>query len=592
MANIKELLNKTLEPVFKKLGKINLNSENILGVSIKDKEIQAIDLIYKKKSWQVKDYIFQQIAGIGKDQDIYTASTYLSDQVKNALSSINSKATDVAITLDKSSVTIFNLQIPIMEPNDLRETVALGGFWEQFDETPESLEEFETSYQIISSNEELGVMNVMLVTIEKKLVEAYVNIFRLAGFNPVIIDINPASQMNAMMAALGKEGFETPIVIFNYTKDSSYISIASNKGFAITDVNIIEADQVLLDTIEDVDDVATEFWDEIFDRLAAQIKQSLVEFETQNECEPISLINVVTDRPNTKNLFIGLEKQLGDVVIKQYDPEESINFLDENKKYLDALSNKSKTISAIGSGIRRLNAYNADYEYEKFDFNLLPRADQLKINRKSKSFAKYCYGLSFVIFLIGSIHLIPFRLFTMLDNSKTISDLAGIMQDVESKENIIKAYQGKVQRIKGQVSTLTIFGENKKTTAELIASLSNSVPKNVRLTSFKIDQRTNVAIDGVSKDDPSVITMMNSFSNSPYIEVAKLVTITGISDQDKAQLYTEPGKSAPKSFPNESISKKFTVSLNLKPIEDEMFDKKDQLERLVKAGAKKRRGRR
>ena len=592
MANIKELLNKTLEPVFKKLGKINLNSENILGVSIKDKEIQAIDLIYKKKSWQVKDYIFQQIAGIGKDQDIYTASTYLSDQVKNALSSINSKATDVAITLDKSSVTIFNLQIPIMEPNDLRETVALGGFWEQFDETPESLEEFETSYQIISSNEELGVMNVMLVTIEKKLVEAYVNIFRLAGFNPVIIDINPASQMNAMMAALGKEGFETPIVIFNYTKDSSYISIASNKGFAITDVNIIEADQVLLDTIEDVDDVATEFWDEIFDRLAAQIKQSLVEFETQNECEPISLINVVTDRPNTKNLFIGLEKQLGDVVIKQYDPEESINFLDENKKYLDALSNKSKTISAIGSGIRRLNAYNADYEYEKFDFNLLPRADQLKINRKSKSFAKYCYGLSFVIFLIGSIHLIPFRLFTILDNSKTISDLAGIMQDVESKENIIKAYQGKVQRIKGQVSTLTIFGENKKTTAELIASLSNSVPKNVRLTSFKIDQRTNVAIDGVSKDDPSVITMMNSFSNSPYIEVAKLVTITGISDQDKAQLYTEPGKSAPKSFPNESISKKFTVSLNLKPIEDEMFDKKDQLERLVKAGAKKRRGRR
>lgn len=54
-----------------------------------------------------------------------------------------------------------------MDPKDLAETVSLGGFWEQFDETPESLEEFETSYQIISSNEELGVMNVTLVTIEK-----------------------------------------------------------------------------------------------------------------------------------------------------------------------------------------------------------------------------------------------------------------------------------------------------------------------------------------------------------------------------------------------------------------------------------------
>ena len=66
MANITELLNKNLEPIFQKLGKISLNGEKILGVAFKDNEIQLIELVYKKKIWQVKDYTYQQIAGIGK----------------------------------------------------------------------------------------------------------------------------------------------------------------------------------------------------------------------------------------------------------------------------------------------------------------------------------------------------------------------------------------------------------------------------------------------------------------------------------------------------------------------------------------------
>lgn len=582
MANITELLNKNLEPIFQKLGKISLNGEKILGVAFKDNEIQLIELIYKKKIWQVKDYTYQQIAGIGKDQDIYSASTYLSDQIKNCLDSIDTKTKDVAITLGRLSSTIYNLQIPLMDPKDLAETVSLGGFWEQFDETPESLEEFETSYQIISSNEELGVMNVTLVTIEKKLVEAYVNIFRLAGLNPIIIDINPASQINALYASLGKEGFDSPVAIFNYSKDNSYLTVASNKGLNISDINIVEADQVLLDTIEDIEDVTTEFWDEIFDRLASQIKQGLVEFETQHECEPISLINVVTDKSKTKNLFTGLEKQLGEVVIKTYDPEESITFGDDEKKYLDALPNKSKTINCIGVGLRKLNAYNVANENQMYDFNLLPRAEQLKVNRKANSFSKYCFIMSFLIFFFGGIHLVAGSLFKILDNSSEISKLAGITQDVQSKEQLIQAFQGKVGRVNGQVTTSNYFGENKKTTAELIASLSSNVPKNVRLTKFEISDKRQVEIDGIAKDDQSIIQMIDKFSESETVKEAKLNNVVNFTEEDRKQLYSERGKPAPKTFPNEDITKKFSATIAMAPIEGEKFDNFKVLDKIMK----------
>ena len=582
MANITELLNKNLEPIFQKLGKISLNKETILGAAFKDNEIQIIELVFKKNAWQVKDFTYQQIAGIGKDQDIYSASTYLSDQIKNCLDDIDTKTKDVAITLGRLSSTIYNLQIPLMDPKDLAETVSLGGFWEQFDETPESLEDHETSYQIISSNEELGVMNVTLVTVEKKLIEAYVNIFRLAGLNPVIIDINPASQINALFSSLGKEGFESPVALFNYSKDNSYLTVASNKGLTITDINIVEADQVLLDTIEEVEDVTTEFWDEIFERLASQIKQGLIEFETQYECNPISLIHVVTDKSQTKNLFVGLEKQLGEVVLKLYDPEESITFGDNEKKYLDSLPNKSKAINCIGAGVRRLNPYNVLNEKEMYGLNLMPRAEQLKINRKANSFSKYCFTLSAIIFLIGSIHLISANLFAILDNSSKIAKYAGIVEDVQSKERLIQAYQGKSSKLGTQVTRSKYFGENKKTTTELVASLAKNVPANVRLTKFEINEKRNVMIDGVSKDDQSVIQMINAFTGSGIVRDAKLETIENFTDQDRKQLYTEPGKPAPKALPKEDITKKFSATLAITPIEGETFDNFKVLDIILK----------
>ena len=582
MANITELLNKNLEPIFQKLGKISLNKETILGAAFKDNEIQIIELVFKKNAWQVKDFTYQQIAGIGKDQDIYSASTYLSDQIKNCLDDIDTKTKDVAITLGRLSSTIYNLQIPLMDPKDLAETVSLGGFWEQFDETPESLEDHETSYQIISSNEELGVMNVTLVTVEKKLIEAYVNIFRLAGLNPVIIDINPASQINALFSSLGKEGFESPVALFNYSKDNSYLTVASNKGLTITDINIVEADQVLLDTIEEVEDVTTEFWDEIFERLASQIKQGLIEFETQYECDPISLIHVVTDKSQTKNLFVGLEKQLGEVVLKLYDPEESITFGDNEKKYLDSLPNKSKAINCIGAGVRRLNPYNVLNEKEMYGLNLMPRAEQLKINRKANSFSKYCFTLSAIIFLIGSIHLISANLFAILDNSSKIAKYAGIVEDVQSKERLIQAYQGKSSKLGTQVARSKYFGENKKTTTELVASLAKNVPANVRLTKFEINEKRNVMIDGVSKDDQSVIQMINAFTGSGIVRDAKLETIENFTDQDRKQLYTEPGKPAPKALPKEDITKKFSATLAITPIEGETFDNFKVLDKILK----------
>ena len=159
---------KIFKPVINIIGKSNLNKEKILGIVLRDKAIQIAEISYKKNIIKLDNFSNQELAGIGEDQDIFTATTYLSDQVKNALDSVKTKATDVAISLSSNQAQTFNLQAPIMDQESLKEATLLGGFWEQFEELPENLDEFEISYQILKSNEELGVMDVVVVIMEKK----------------------------------------------------------------------------------------------------------------------------------------------------------------------------------------------------------------------------------------------------------------------------------------------------------------------------------------------------------------------------------------------------------------------------------------
>ena len=578
---------KAFAPIIKLIGKNHVKKEKVIGVVFRDKFIQAAEISYKKGICKIDNFSNQQIAGIGDDQDFLSATTYLSDQVKNALDSIKTKTKDIAVSLDTSKAQIYNLQIPIMDEESLKEATSLGGFWDQFDETPDNLEEYETSYAVLNTNEELGVMDVVLVAMEIKFVETYSNIFRLAGYNPVVIDLAPFAHINAQGILLGKEGFETPNVVLNYTKEEKSITICSNKGFQYSELNIIEADQVLLDTVEEVESIETEFWDEIFERLGSQIKQYLVEYETKYEFDPINIVTVISDKSKIKNVSKGIERQLGDVVVKIYNPEDSAEISDDAKKYIDSLSNKSLASEAIGIASRKLNSFDLETN-EIISVNLLSNFNQVKINRRSKSLGNFCLLIS-MIFILGFIgHVLPFKILKIMNNSSKLNAAKTLQEDLESKKNLLSGYNAKIEKINGDRNTAASFGSNLKTTANLYASLSQIVPENIRLTSFGIEEKHNILFSGVAMNDQAVVNMMNNFSENEVVNDSKIEALVEFSKKDRIELYAVAGQPDVKEeeLPKEKITKKFNSRLSLKPLENEVFDDETVVLKLLKAGKK------
>ena len=181
-----------------------------------------------------------------------------------------------------------------------------------------------------------------------------------------------------------------------------------------------------------------------------------------------------------------------------------------------------------------------------------------------------------------------FKFLKILENDGVITQLKGVIEQVKSNETIVKGYKGKASRISKDVQSLQAFGENKKTTAEIFNSLAINVPESIRLTSFKIREQRNVVIEGVSKEDASIVNMFDLFSASKVVELAKLGAIEGITEEERKQLYTEAGKPEPASIPKEMISKKFTINLTLRAMDGEIFDDIKKVKQFKKSAKIKR----
>ena len=175
-----------------------------------------------------------------------------------------------------------------------------------------------------------------------------------------------------------------------------------------------------------------------------------------------------------------------------------------------------------------------------------------------------------------------------MNNSSKLNAAKTLQEDVESKKNLLNGYNAKIKKIKADKNTAASFGSNLKTTANLYASLNQIVPKDVRLTSFGIEEKNNILFSGVAMNDQAVVKMMNNFSENEVVSDSKIEALVEFSKEDRLNLYKIEGQPAPKEedLPKEKITKKFNSRLSLKPLENEIFDDETVVLKLLKAGKK------
>ena len=569
-----------LDPIVRFFGKILTENEQTLGVVLKKDEIQACLISKKKNTWKIENYFYSKLKESG--DGLIADTKDISEKLKQFISENSIKTKDVALTLPAESARILQLTIPKMESKDLDSAVSTGLFWQQFDALPKDTENYNFSYQIIANETPSEMMEISVYYAEKKIVDEYLNVIKSCNLNPVIVDISSIAQLNALQIILGDEIFNEPVAILNYSNGENYVAVASHKATSVMPLNIIEADKVLLETIEEVGDINTGFWDEIFERLTSQIKNALIEFETKYETNAIKVLYLSSNYPTSNNFIVGIEKQLTDIKIEPFNIEDKIEFSNRSFENYNALLNKSLISEAVGVAIKKLNPFDLENKnFEKFKYNLLTNATETKNNTKYGILSKAANTFAFLILLAVGTHLAISKIPTIMKNNSfikanPINNRMALMRGGNPRAaNPVTA-----SKFDEDVKNLNLFGSNKLTNATLFKNLENIVPNNIRITNFEITEKKKVKIEGVSIDDVSIINFVNKLSENQTVEGAKIEKISALTDQDLQKIYQTTANSS-KRVLREPITKLFVINLNLKAVEGEKFYEQEKIAALA-----------
>jgi hypothetical protein len=580
MANLSKKSSDIFTPIINFIGKILTENEKVIGVVLKKDEIQACLVSRKKNTWKIENYFYSKLAQSASDDNLIANTKEISEKLKEFISENNIKTKDVALTVPAESARMLQLMVPKMDSKDLEAAVNTGMFWQQFDALPKDMENYNLSYQIMDNTSHAEMMEISIFYAEKKIIDQYLNAIRECKLNPVLVDISSVTQLNALGMILGDEIFNEPVAFLNYSNGENNIAIASHKAMSVMPLNIIEADKVLLETIEEVSDISTGFWDEIFERLTSQIKNALVEFETKNETNAVRTIYFSSNYPNSNNFIIGIQKQLTDIKIEPFDVENKIEFSSNSLENYNVLPNKSIISEAIGIAVRKINPFDLENKnLEKFKYNLLPDAIDSKIGIKYTLLNKASTTVALLIIIVIGGHLAISKIPTIVKNNTFIkSNVAN---------NTMRAARGANQKPAApvaqydeEVKNLNLFGSNKLTNATLFKNLENIVPSNIRIINFELADKKKIKIEGVSIDDVSIINFVNKLSNNKIIEDAKIEKISTITEQDLQKIYPT-NVNAPKRIPREPITKLFVINLMLKPVDGEKFYDQEKIAALT-----------
>lgn len=131
------------------------------------------------------------------------------------------KEKSVAISISGYEVMIKKIELPIMTEDDLSSKMQeqLGQY------IPYSIEEVNVDYQILNVvKNRPRSMEVLLVAAKKESINDYIDMVRIAGFDPMIIDVDCFALSNAHEATYGTEGnASVALVDIGANKASIYI---------------------------------------------------------------------------------------------------------------------------------------------------------------------------------------------------------------------------------------------------------------------------------------------------------------------------------------------------------------------------------
>ncbi len=167
--------------------------KGVIGLDIGTSAIKAAELKESKKGYTLENFGMAPLPPEAIVDGALMNSPAIVEAIETLLSERKIKLKDVAASVSGASVMIRKITLPVMTEEELDEQIQ----WEAEQYIPFNLSDVNLAYQVLNPGDDEGNMEVLLVAAKKDMINDYVAVITEAGLNPVVMDLDAFSMLNA-----------------------------------------------------------------------------------------------------------------------------------------------------------------------------------------------------------------------------------------------------------------------------------------------------------------------------------------------------------------------------------------------------------
>ncbi len=349
-------------------------ARNLIGLDIGSSSLKVISLKKSKRGYELTNFGIAPLPPQTIVDRALMNSGAVVDAIRRLIDTQVIRSKEAAISISGHSVIIKKISLPQMSQAELDNQIQ----WEAEQYIPFDINDVNVDVQILNpQGEEQGQMDVLLVAGKKDMIYDYTTVVSEAGLDPVVVDVDAFSVVNAFEASYGLPEEDT-LALVNIGASVTNIVVVQNGLVSFTrDITMggnqftEEIQKQLVVSYEEAEDMklggdpnaeadsvipqeVERIIQEVCETLASEIRRSLEFFSATNQESEISKVYLCGGTSKISSLPAILQDQL-EVEVDSFDPFKNIRI---NEKIFDTnfIRNVAPMAAvAVGLGLRRFD---------------------------------------------------------------------------------------------------------------------------------------------------------------------------------------------------------------------------------------------
>lgn len=202
--------------------------KEVIGIDIGSHSVKLVQLKEQKGTYQLLNVGIVALPPEAIVDNTLMDSASIVNAIRNLTASLGIKVKDVACSISGNSVIIRKITLPTMSSEELEDQIA----WEAEQYIPFDINDVNMDFQILSPDSvDPTRMNVLLVASKKDIINDYVAVFKEAGLQLSVVDVDSFTVQNAFEA--------------NHDMAPDEVAALINIGASVMNINIVKSGSTL-----------------------------------------------------------------------------------------------------------------------------------------------------------------------------------------------------------------------------------------------------------------------------------------------------------------------------------------------------------